>query len=141
MVRSCKDQVILSCPAKLRVRVKSCSKYCFGNAKTFQTKDSRRYSRYTEVRFNNDRTVVGSRIEEYLFEDSRVSKCPDDEHTFYIFYIMLQRTSREDRIKWKLHSQETRAYQFCEAKVAFMTSQFTNFSHIGRLKVQLKRFS
>ncbi|KAI8829076.1 chitin synthase-domain-containing protein [Chytriomyces cf. hyalinus JEL632] len=147
MVRSCEDQVILSCGESGSGKTETLRQVlqqivhlsqqtdpqtqihndiinadiileCFGNAETFQNKNSTRYSRYTEVRFNDDGTIVGSRIVDYLFENSRVSKCPEDEHNFHVLYMMLATATKDDRAKWQLHTAETKAYQFLRSESA-----------------------
>ncbi|KAJ3104433.1 hypothetical protein HDU96_008927 [Phlyctochytrium bullatum] len=77
---------------------------CFGNAQVVSNKNSTRYSRYTEIKFNDEGTIVGQRIVEYLFEHNRVSQCSEDERNFHIFYMMLAKLSREEKSKWNLNN-------------------------------------
>ncbi|KAJ3077159.1 hypothetical protein HDU98_007544 [Podochytrium sp. JEL0797] len=107
---------------------------CFGNAETVQNKNSTRYSRYTELRFNDYGTIVGSKVVDYLFEDSRVSKCPDEDSNFHIFYMMLLTSSKEERAKWLLHSAEIKSYQFLKGD----KSASAELPRIENLKASLK---
>lgn len=83
---------------------------CFGNAQTTQNINSTRYSRYTELKFNDEGSITGQKIVEYLFEHARVSQCPQDERNFHIFYILLASLSKEEKSKWGLH--DAKAFQF-----------------------------
>ncbi|KAJ3414709.1 hypothetical protein HDV05_006146 [Chytridiales sp. JEL 0842] len=84
---------------------------CFGNAQTVQNRNSTRYSRYTELKFNEDGTIVGQKLVEYLFEHTRVSQCPENESNFHIFYILLGSLKKEDKVKWSLQN-DPRVYNF-----------------------------
>ncbi|KAJ3099149.1 hypothetical protein HDU97_003448 [Phlyctochytrium planicorne] len=76
---------------------------CFGNAQVVSNRNSTRYSRYTEVKFNDEGTIIGQRIMEYLFEHTRVSQCSEDEKNFHVFYMLLGSLTREERSKWSLN--------------------------------------
>ncbi|KAJ3196908.1 hypothetical protein HK101_007273 [Irineochytrium annulatum] len=84
---------------------------CFGNAQVLSNKNSTRYSRYTELKFNEDGTIVGQKIVDYLFEHTRVSQCPEEERNFHIFYLLLSSMSREERSKWNL-SADPKQYHY-----------------------------
>ncbi|KAI9353602.1 chitin synthase-domain-containing protein [Obelidium mucronatum] len=107
---------------------------CFGNAETLQNKNSTRYSRYTELRFNDYGTIVGSKIVDYLFEDTRVSRCPEEDHNFHIFYMMLLTSTKEERSKWLLHSPDIKSYHFLKGD----KSSSPELPKIETLKASLK---
>ncbi|KAJ3292979.1 hypothetical protein HDU79_000823 [Rhizoclosmatium sp. JEL0117] len=107
---------------------------CFGNAETVQNKNSTRYSRYTELRFNDYGTIVGSKIVDYLFENSRVSRCPEEDQNFHIFYMLLQTSTKEERAKWLLHSSDVKSYHFLKGD----KSASPELPKIETLKASLK---
>ncbi|KAJ3332979.1 hypothetical protein HDU76_012398, partial [Blyttiomyces sp. JEL0837] len=84
---------------------------CFGNAQVEQNRNSTRYSRYTEVKFNDEGTITGQKIVDYLFEHTRVSSFPDNERNFHIFYILLASLSKEERHKLGLQN-DPKHYEF-----------------------------
>ncbi|KAJ3109019.1 hypothetical protein HK100_003361 [Physocladia obscura] len=116
---------------------------CFGNAQTAGNKNSTRYSRYTELRFNDDGTIVGSKIVEYLFESSRVSACPQQDCNFHIFQMMLDVTNsnKEERTKWRLHSTDSKSYAFLGTKATLNPDTASALPRVAALKQNLKSLS
>ncbi|KAI8831710.1 chitin synthase-domain-containing protein [Chytridium lagenaria] len=84
---------------------------CFGNAQVVSNKNSTRYSRYTEIKFNDEGTIIGQRIVEYLFESTRVAQFSEDERNFHIFYMLLSGLTREEKSKWSLNN-DPKNYKF-----------------------------
>merc|ERR1740121_3225356 len=62
----------------------------FGNASTVRNRNSSRFGKYNEMRFNRVGTLVGAGIKTYLLESSRVVSQQDGEENYHVFYEMLQ---------------------------------------------------
>lgn len=57
-----------------------------GNAQTTRNSNSSRFGQWLTIRFENDGTVLGARIESYLLERSRLVERAEAERNFHIFY-------------------------------------------------------
>lgn len=63
----------------------------FGNAKTLLNDNSSRFGKFTKVVYaEGNQTIVGSFIETYLLEKSRVVKQDKGERNYHIFYMLTQ---------------------------------------------------
>ncbi|KAJ3353007.1 hypothetical protein HDU83_007381 [Entophlyctis luteolus] len=136
MVRAVEDQVILTWQWRNDILKTEIVLECFGNAETAKNKNSTRYSRYSELRFNDDGTIVGAKIQEYLFDSSRVPDCPAEDCNFHIFYMLVNGATSEERTKWLLPSNDTKSYHIFKGKrTSTMTEQYPQ---IDVLKKSLK---
>ncbi|KAJ3208093.1 hypothetical protein HDU67_007021 [Dinochytrium kinnereticum] len=103
---------------------------CFGNAQVVSNRNSTRYSRYTEIKFNDEGTIIGQRIVEYLFEHTRVSQCSEDERNFHIFYLLLSSLTREEKSKWSLNSDPKYYHYLSNAKGSTVPSDVPNMASL-----------
>ena len=69
----------------------------FGNAKTHANNNSSRYGKYIELFFSGDGYLEGAAARTYLLEYSRVCQPPPGEHSFHIFYDMLDGLPQDKR--------------------------------------------
>eukprot|EP00039_Didymoeca_costata_P018027 m.331854 g.331854 ORF g.331854 m.331854 type:complete len:1228 (+) comp16805_c0_seq1:138-3821(+) len=60
----------------------------FGNAKTTRNHNSSRFGKFVELHFNKNAQVIGSYIEHYLLEKSRIVSQSDKERNYQVFYRM-----------------------------------------------------
>lgn len=60
----------------------------FGNAKTTRNHNSSRFGKFVELHFNKSAKVIGSYIEHYLLEKSRIISQSDKERNYQVFYRM-----------------------------------------------------
>lgn len=82
----------------------------FGNAKTLLNDNSSRFGKFTKVVYaEGNQAIVGSFIETYLLEKSRVVKQDKGERNYHIFYMLAQHTSLEQAMKEKLFLSTTAA--------------------------------
>ncbi|KAG5181567.1 P-loop containing nucleoside triphosphate hydrolase protein [Tribonema minus] len=61
----------------------------FGNAKTVRNDNSSRFGKFTELQFNERCHLVGSNINTYLLEKSRVVTHSRGERSYHVFYQLL----------------------------------------------------
>ncbi|OUM68725.1 glycosyltransferase family 2 protein, partial [Piromyces sp. E2] len=61
----------------------------FGTAQTLINPSSSRFGKYIEYQFDRTGKMIGVKLMHYCLEKSRVSKVPDDERNFNIFYHLL----------------------------------------------------
>ena len=59
----------------------------FGNCKTVKNNNSSRFGKYINIFINNN-IVIGSNIDSYLLEKSRVTNFNDKEKSYHIFYTI-----------------------------------------------------
>jgi len=62
----------------------------FGNAKTTRNHNSSRFGKFVELHFNKSAKVIGSFIEHYLLEKSRIISQGDKERNYQVFYRMVK---------------------------------------------------
>jgi hypothetical protein len=73
----------------------------FGNAKTMRNNNSSRFGKFTKLTFK-DGKILGSVVETYLLEKSRVVFCNEGERNYHIFYMLLKGASDEWRTEFNL---------------------------------------
>ncbi|KAJ3092077.1 hypothetical protein HK102_010987 [Quaeritorhiza haematococci] len=82
----------------------------FGNAKTVHNKNSSRFSKYSEIQFNDDGNVVGVSNLCYMLEHSRTSQVGDDERNFHVFYQLVAGATSEEKTDFHLMDARNFAY-------------------------------
>ena len=86
----------------------------FGNAKTCQNDNSSRFGKFININYLKTGEIIGSKIECYLLEKSRVSNKQKGERNFHIFYQMILGANEEQRKKYKLKDINYYKYLECD---------------------------
>ncbi|KAG0271069.1 hypothetical protein BGZ95_001188, partial [Linnemannia exigua] len=84
----------------------------FGCAHTKENQNASMFSKFLEIQFNERGRILGGKTLCYLLNVSRITKIPQDERTFHVFYYLLHanQTILSDQDKSQLRLQETFAY-------------------------------
>ena len=61
----------------------------FGNAKTLRNNNSSRFGKFTQLLFDREGGIVGSRVDVYLLEKIRVVRQAKGERNYHVFYQLL----------------------------------------------------
>lgn len=85
----------------------------FGNAKTTHNDNSSRFGKWIEVQFGADRTIISSKIVEYLLEKSRIVTRPPNEQNYHIFYQLFSGLEQETRTTLKIDG-EMKSYNYLQ---------------------------
>ncbi|KAI1314517.1 hypothetical protein EDD11_002033 [Mortierella claussenii] len=84
----------------------------FGCSYTRENNNASMFSKFLEIQFNERGRILGGKTLCYLLNTSRVTKIPQDERTFHVFYYLLQadQNSLSEQEKSQLRLHETFAY-------------------------------
>ena len=83
----------------------------FGNAKTSRNINSSRFGKFIQIDIRTDTgNIASGRINTYLLEKSRVTKCSSGERSFHIFYQMLAHNATAS--KQGLDNRDPESYGF-----------------------------
>jgi len=69
----------------------------FGTATTLNNPSSSRFGKYIEYQFDRTGKIIGAKLVHYCLEKDRVSKVPEDERNFNIFYHFLGSASSNEK--------------------------------------------
>jgi len=69
----------------------------FGTAQTLNNPSSSRFGKYIEYQFDRTGKIIGAKLVHYCLEKARVSKVPEDERNFNIFYHMLASATSNEK--------------------------------------------
>ncbi|KAG0265994.1 hypothetical protein BG011_003644 [Mortierella polycephala] len=84
----------------------------FGCCYTKENKNTSMFSKFLEIQFNERGRILGGKTLCYLLNAPRMTKIPQDERTFHVFYYLLyaSQSSFSDEDKSQLRLQDTFAY-------------------------------
>lgn len=74
--------------------------------------------------FDEDFSITGAKIEQYLLEKSRLVSLNDGERNYHIFYSMLAGLNREEKIKLDL--EDASKYRYLN-EVSFFLNLETSY--------------
>ncbi|KAL6630258.1 chitin synthase-domain-containing protein [Neocallimastix sp. 'constans'] len=69
----------------------------FGTATTLNNPSSSRFGKYIEYQFDRTGKIIGAKLVHYCLEKDRVSKVPEDERNFNIFYHFLASATSNEK--------------------------------------------
>ncbi|OUM68726.1 glycosyltransferase family 2 protein [Piromyces sp. E2] len=69
----------------------------FGTATTLNNPSSSRFGKYIEYQFDRTGKIIGAKLVHYCLEKDRVSRVPEDERNFNVFYHFLASASSNEK--------------------------------------------
>ena len=85
----------------------------FGNARTVRNKNSSRFGKYIDVKFNNRLgSILSGSITQYLLEKTRIVNQSKGERNYHIFYQLLDVAARDDDLKKKYRCMASDRYNY-----------------------------
>jgi len=69
----------------------------FGTATTLNNPSSSRFGKYIEYQFDRTGKIIGAKLVHYCLEKDRVSRVPDDERNFNVFYHFLASATSNEK--------------------------------------------
>ncbi|ORX87273.1 hypothetical protein BCR32DRAFT_215396 [Anaeromyces robustus] len=82
----------------------------FGTAQTLINPSSSRFGKYIEYQFDRTGKIIGAKLVHYCLEKARVSKVPEDERNFNVFYHLLASASSSEKSNLNLSNPSSYNY-------------------------------
>jgi myosin-7 len=106
----------------------------FGNAKTSRNNNSSRFGKFIQVLFNQSCEIVGSTIQSYLLEKSRVVTAAKNERCYHCFYELIFGSTDLEKEKYLL-LPEASMYRYLKKSGCLEIEGVSDKKHFGQLKV------